>query len=55
MKLYQGAYSDFPDYENEVHGRKRMLYDDSVVLTFNSEKDSSLAAMNVDVLNDTEG
>ena len=47
MKLYQGSFSEFPDYEHEEHGKMRMLFDDSVILTFNNQKDSSLAAMNV--------
>lgn len=46
IKLYQGSFSDFPDYEHEDHGKRRMLYDDSVILTFNNQTDSSLAVMN---------
>jgi len=47
MKLYQGSFSEFPDYAHEEHGKMRMLYDDSVILTFNNATDSSLAGMNV--------
>lgn len=36
MKLYQGSISNFPDYEHEELGSRRMLYDDSIILTFNN-------------------
>ena len=46
MRLYQGTFSEFPDYAHEDHGKMRMLYDDSMILTFNHAKDSSKAVMN---------
>ena len=48
LQMKQGSFQEYeatPDYQHEVHGNKRMVYDDSVYLNFSMPDDSSVAAL----------
>ena len=44
LNLLQGSIFIFPEFETD---QRRILYDDTVILTFNHPEDSSLAAMTI--------
>jgi len=49
LNLFQGSFYNFldPNYVDDDKLERKFVYDDSVILTFNNNLDSSIAAMSV--------
>ena len=47
LNLFQGSFYNFPDPEDPMNIERKMVYDDSVLLTFNHAEDTSIAAMSI--------
>jgi hypothetical protein len=47
LELMQGSFYDIPELEALNMGDRKMVYDDSTILSFNNKDQSSFAAMHV--------
>lgn len=47
LNLFQGSIYNLPDPLDPSGTERKLVYDDSVLLTFNHDQDTSLAAMSL--------
>ena len=47
LNLFQGSFYNLPDPLDPLGSERKLVYDDSVLLTFNHDQDTSLAAMSL--------